>query len=353
MPPSCGLSGFWEIDQHIVARFYRVDMDLGNLEYIGRGQCVDRNGRSYGGWATDNVAAGVEVCNAAAGCVGIELKDAGGCVLRYDADELPYDPPEGLPGAEYVEGDDAFGRADATAGPWARSCWVKPADGAADEPQREDPTGGFWRVLFYTRDGTWPLWSYTAKGSRLDVGDAPLEGLPDCDGEGGDADLLDALPPFVHEASIWRGANEINFWAGRPRAEPRWRAVPDAAAWDPAASAGGSACKVAEGVQHLPGRRLSIQHALWGIRSCSAAGFQRISPELVGLDEEGWEAVVSYSFRLGVDIFLRRLLAHKGRAIADEDCFKEFISDLWGSLATTSFAAVSAAALDSQCMATP
>jgi len=344
--PNCALNGFWEVDSDIIARFWKADWDLGSYQMVGKGQCEDSGGRLYSGWSSTSVRGDhcKAICDQSEECMGIELFDAGGCAARWDVEGTPEEPPSPhLTG--FQEGDDAMGPVGGARGDGDRVCYKKStgsqASGAAD------PFGGYWRMTMYARAGTWTLEETATKEAPIVASALRPEGLTHCSS----SNALSATSPYLSDLSTWWGTREIHMWAGRSWSVPSWTKPADGAAWDPLQHLGAGRCSISQDMQVLPGKRTSVEHALWGMRDCSDTGFRRLSPEVVPLDEAGWNQVVADKFYFGVEIFLLRYTASRHRKVVDQECFTNIVKFIWRTLEQTPFPSLAGRVVHSRCTA--
>lgn len=317
-----------------MARFWKSDVDLGSYQLAGRGQCADGGERKYGGWSSPSARFDLckAICDAAEGCVGVEFFNHGGCVVRYDVEGLAEEPPAGVL-TTFHEGDDATGLVGGTREPWDRICYMKPKLAVLQEASVADPYGGFWRLTLYARAGKWLYETVSWKEFPFAVTQQAPAAFKQC---GTELPIL-AAPPYVPDTAIWWGTREIHLWAGRSTQWASWRYGLRTAAWDSAHALGADRCPVDAGMHALPGRRQSVEHALWGLRECSSQGFRRLSPDRAGMDEAGWAEVVAQKFRYGVEVFLLRYVDWLDRVVEDYDCFQEVVQGVWDSLDTVDF----------------
>jgi len=340
------LTGFWEVDPEIVIRLWKSDFDLGSYQLVGRGQCADAGERLYGAWFSTYALADhcKAICDQAAGCVGIELVAAGGCVVRYDIEGLAEEPPSPyLTG--FYEGDDAVGLVQGVRAPWDRICYMKPSMTVLREQSAADPYGGYWRMTLYARGGSWFHDNVPWKELAVTLAPQPSPGFTDCSSE----QPIAARPPFVPDTSIWWGSRELRLWAGQSRQWPSWREVAATAPWDNGHILGAGRCPVAAGTNALPGKLLSVENAVWGLRDCHSGGFRRFSPDVVELSEAGWREVASYRFLFGVEVFMLRCADALGLAVVDYTCFGQLVQEMWSSIGDVAYASMLGALESSEC----
>lgn len=331
----CALSGFWAIGDDVVARFWRMEYDLGLYEYVGRGQCKDGGGRVYGSWSTTSGGATFDqcrmACDASSACVGFEFSEAGVCSVRYDIEGLPLEAPKPFL-TEHHDGDDGTGPVVSTSKPWGQVCYRKHPE-AASQIASKSVHGHFWRVMYYPRQGVWAYGDGGTKEAALEVGEERPEDLQQCKQQ---APSTAAKAPFAQGVSVWWGTNEMSMWAGIPTetpSPPTWQGISDIRAWDPSAAlGGGSHCPEARDIRRLVGQWQSVQHAVWGWSGCKATEFGRLAPELAELSDDGLLEVIRYRWKFGLEIFIRRVIMAEGYHIVDEDCFQTKLLDkLWPS----------------------
>lgn len=337
--PDCALSGFWKINDDVIARFWRVAFELGFYQYAGRGQCRDGGGRPYGSWSPGPGGGVPEcrvACDASPGCVGFEIStDGKTCSALYDVASLPGNPPTAM--SNYTDGDDATGKILATSGSGDWVCYKKQAHNLQLPPSR----GSAWRVMSFPVKNTWPYGDSSPREAPLAVvHDRPAD-FYQCQQPGQTADP-NPTEPFVTSVSIWWGTSQLSMWGGVPAGaefnplpnndSANWDLVlRDSASWDPTAMWGrmwGSSCDVDQGLGNLSGQLQTIQHAVWGLQRCSAHVFERVTPELASLDDDGWLQVQSYTWRFGYEIFLRRAIIQQGCQVIDEVCLASIVPTL-------------------------
>lgn len=357
--PSCALSGFWAINDHVVVRLWKVGYDLGLYGQAGRGQCRDGRGRAYGSWfASSNVTAEAcrTVCDESRICVGFEVSGTGSCSVLYDAGGLPMQPPSSSLTSRRG-GLNGQGAIVSTGAPWGQVCYRRPAEGWASQASVQGSGGQaaerrIWRATYYPRRGSWAHGEEGAKEAPVAVMQERPEDLNQCMPHSSSAGFvpLHREGSFASGISVWWGTSEMILWGGHRQAPqaPDWQSL-NASIWDPSAVLSISPCPVAKDVRRLKGELLSVHHAVWGLRRCSLTEFVRLAPELAEISEQGWAEVVSYRWRYGYEIFARRALAEVGMEVSDEACFWELLDATWPSLRRLSLEALTQQLARSAC----
>lgn len=345
--PLCALNGFWAIDTNTVARFWKAPVDLGSFQFVGRGQCADASGRGYAGWsASAGVAMGdcKGTCDADKLCVAFEVADVGSCYLRYSAGAVPKDPPR--PALSRWGGDRAgAGPPGRVMQPNDRYCYSRLDDTTSQA------SGQRWRVMFFPKTAAvFASDTKRTKEAQLAVDTVRPPDFPDCTNAGVTSD---AAGPFASGLKVYWGLRESNFWTGLPKvqsASRSWLPTPDIAAWDPTATTLDADCPVAQDLTALSGQLSWVHHALSGVGNCGAQSFPRLTPDTAELGEAGLKQVITEAFRYGLEVYTRRLLMARSKAVADEACFNTLMDSFWNGRKVLTYTTLQAQLDSSACM---
>mmetsp|Transcript_83432 Transcript_83432/g.183359 ORF Transcript_83432/g.183359 Transcript_83432/m.183359 type:complete len:406 (-) Transcript_83432:44-1261(-) len=348
---NCALTGFWEVNEMIVARLWKAADDYGYFQFVGRGQCANGNGNTSGSWYAES---GVDyldcktACEESDTCTAFEVTELGACYLRYRAANFDnkVSPASWL--TSHSDGDLATGQVSSTVSPYDRYCYRKYSGSSGSGSQASN--GGYWRAMFFPKEEeVFEKESKATKEVPLTLTTTqPSEGFSDC----GNA-AVGASAPFTSSLNVWWGLRENNFWAGIPSSKVgsiTYQTLNDIAAWDQTIIDVNALCPIAKDLSYLTGQWWWTLNGFFGVGDCLNTNFARLSADFAALTASGWNTVKGEDFRYGIEVYLRRMLFAQKLAVADEACFKTLHTYCWTNRASLTYSQVQDLLAASDCM---